>query len=102
MNKILLTGIVSALFLVCSSYSFDVFAQETTESIDHEEEAEYNLELVVGIAHWLTGIGTVVLAIALVRTFKHMEAVTKMTTIEAEYRLRPWIGPVGSIKKYHQ
>ena len=28
-----------------------------------------------------------------------MEIVTKMTTIETEYRLRPWIGPMGPIKK---
>ena len=99
MNKILLTGIISALFLVCSSYSVDIFAQETPEIIDHVEEMEYNIEIVVGIAHWLTGIGTVVLAIALIRTFKHMEAVTKMTSIETEYRLRPWIAPTGPIKK---
>jgi len=99
MNKILLTGIVSALFLVCSSYSSSIFAQETPETIDHVEEMEYDIEMVVGIAHWLTGIGTVVLAVALIRTFKHMEAVTKMTSIETEYRLRPWIGPTGPIKK---
>ena len=99
MNKILLTGIISALFLVCSSYSVDIFAQETPEIIDHVEEMEYNIEIVVGIAHWLTGIGTVVLAIALIRTFKHMEAVTKMTSIETEYRLRPWIAPTDTIKK---
>jgi len=99
MNKILLTGIISALFLVCSSYSVDIFAQETPEIIDHVEEMEYDIEIVVGIAHWLTGIGTVVLAIALIRTFKHMEAVTKMTSIETEYRLRPWIAPTGPIKK---
>jgi len=37
MNKILLTGIVSALFFFCSSYSFDIFAQETSETIDHEK-----------------------------------------------------------------
>ncbi len=101
MNKILLTGIISVLFVVCSSYSSSVFAQENSETTDHEEEMEYDIEVIVGIAHWATGIGTVVLAVALIRTFKHMEAVTKMTTIEAEYRLRPWIGPVGSIKKYH-
>ena len=99
MNKILLAGIVSALFLVCSSYSSNIFAQETLETIYHVEETEYNIEIVVGIAHWATGIGTVVLAIALIRTFKHMEAVTKMTSIETEYRLRPWIGPTGPIKK---
>ncbi len=99
MNKILLTGIVSALFLVCSSYSSSIFAQETSETIDHAEEIEYDIEMVVGIAHWLTGIGTVVLAIALIRTFHHMRIVTEMTSIETEYRLRPWIAPTGPIKK---
>jgi len=99
MNKILLTGILSALFLVCSSYSPSIFAQETPETIDHAEETEYDVEVIVGIAHWATGIGTVVLAIALIRTFKHMATVTKMTSIETEYRLRPWIGPTGPIKK---
>ena len=99
MNKILLTGILSALFLVCSSYSSSVFAEEITsaETIDHE--AEMNLEMIVGVAHWLTGVGTVVLAIALIRTFHHMRIVTEMTSIETEYRLRPWIAPTGPIKK---
>jgi len=99
MNKILLAGIVSALFLVCSSYSSNVFAQE-----DHSSETMYGitemeLEMWVGVAHWLTGIGTIVLAVALIRTFKHMEVVSKMTSIETEYRLRPWIAPIGPIKK---
>jgi len=99
MNKILLTGIVSVLFLVCSSYSSNIFAQETLETIGHVEEAESDVEIIIGVAHWLTGIGTVVLAVALIRTFKHMEAITKLTSIETEYRLRPWIGPTGPIKK---
>jgi len=101
MNKILLIGIVSILFLVYSSSSSSIFAQEdhSPETMDPVEEMEYNLEVFVGIAHWLTGIGTVVLAIALIRTFKHMEAITKMTTIETEYRLRPWIAPTGPITK---
>jgi hypothetical protein len=97
MNKILLI-VVSALFLIGSNYSLNIFAQEhASPVVDHN--AEYNLEISVGIAHWLTGIGTIALAIALIRTFKHMEAVTKMTSIETEYRLRPWIGPTGPIKK---
>ncbi len=99
MNKILLTGIISTLFLVFPSMSLSIFAQETLETIDHVEEMEYDIEMVVGIAHWLTGIGTVVLAIALIRTFHHMRIVTEMTSIETEYRLRPWIAPTGSIKK---
>ena len=59
----------------------------------------FTLELWVGVAHWLTGIGTVVLAIALFKTFKHLEVVTKMSTIETEYRLRPWVGPTSGIQK---
>ncbi|MEK0330670.1 MAG: hypothetical protein QQN65_05405 [Nitrosopumilus sp.] len=100
MNKILLTGIVSALFLVFPSVSLSIFAEETpsSETMDHTE-MQISIELWVGVAHWLTGVGTVVLAIALIRTFHHMQAITKMTSIETEYRLRPWIAPTGPIKK---
>jgi len=98
-NKILLTGIVSALFLVCSSYSFIIFAEETPGTMDHVTEMGGSLEMWVTLAHWTTGIATAILAVFLFKTFKHMEAVTKMTTIETEYRLRPWIGPTGPIKK---
>lgn len=99
MKKFLLIGIISALFLVGFSHSLEIFAQEhaSPETVNHN--AEYELEVFVGIAHWLTGIGTIVLAVALIRTFKHMEVVTKMSSIETEYRLRPWIGPTGPIKK---
>jgi hypothetical protein len=58
-----------------------------------------SLELWIGVAHWLTGIGTIVLAIALVRTFRHLEASTRMSKIETEYRLRPWIGPTSGIQR---
>ena len=63
------------------------------------EEMWTSLEFWVGIAHWLTGIGTVVLAIALFKTFKHLEVVTNMNKIETEYRLRPWIGPISGIQR---
>jgi len=53
MNKILVTGILSVLFLVCSSYSSSIFAAETSETIDHGEEREYNLEIIVVVL--LTG-----------------------------------------------
>ncbi len=101
MNKILLTGIVSALFLVCSSSSLSIFAEETPspKTMDHVTEMGGSLELWVTMAHWTTGLATIVLAIFLIRTFKHMEAATRVATIEAEYRLRPWIGPTGPIKK---
>jgi len=99
MNKILLTVTISALFIVFSSISFSIFAEETPGIVEHETDMEISIELWVGVAHWLTGVGTVALAIALIRTFHHMRAVTKMTSIETEYRLRPWIAPTGSIKK---
>ncbi len=101
MNKILLTGIVSALFLVCSSYSISIFAQETLSprTMDHVTEMGGSLEMWVTLAPWTTGVATVVLAVALIKTFTHMQAVTKMSAIETEYRLRPWIGPTGTIKK---
>jgi len=74
MNKILLTGVSLTLFLVCFSFSPDVFAQDhsSSEIIDHDAEMGHFIEMVIGVAHWLTGIGTIVLAIALIRTFKHM------------------------------
>jgi len=101
MKKILLTGIVGALFLVGSSFSLSIFAQETLSpgTMDHVTEMGGSLEMWVTLAHWTTGLATVALAVALIKTFKHMEAVTKMTTIETEFRLRPWIGPTGSINK---
>ena len=101
MNKILLTAIVSALFLVFSSFSLSIFAQETLSpgTMDHVTEMGGSLEMWVTLAHWTTGVATVILAIALIRTFHHMQAVTKMTTIETEYRLRPWVAPTGTIKK---
>ena len=101
MNKILLTAIISALFLVFSSFSLSIFAQETLspETMDHVTEMGGSLELWATLATWIVGISNVVLALALIRTFYHMRTVTKMTTIETEYRLRPWIGPTGSINK---
>ena len=101
MTKILFTGVTLVLFLVVfSSFFSNTFAQDhiSLEIIDSDTEMGHFIEMVIGVAHWLTGIGTVILAIALIRTFKHMEAVTKMTSIETEYRLRPWIAPVGPIK----
>ena len=100
MHKVLVIGIVSIVF-ACFGFSLSIFAEEIVpaQTVEHEMEVGHQIEIIIGVAHWMTGIGTVVLAIALIRTFKHMEAVTKMTTIETNYRLRPWIGPTGPIKK---
>lgn len=100
MRKISLVGIT--VLIVCSFSFLTIFAEEITSDVNHNSELSHQIEIWVGIAHWLTGVGTVVLAIALIKTFKHMEAVTNMTTIETNYRLRPWIGPTGPIKKMEQ
>lgn len=97
MRKTLLLGMVA--LIICSFSFMTIFAEEITSDVSHDLELSHQIEIWIGIAHWLTGVGTVVLAIALIKTFKHMEAVTKLTTIETNYRLRPWIGPVGPIKK---
>jgi len=99
MNKIILTGVISALFLVCSSYSLNIFAEETPGTMDHVTEMGGSLELWVTMAHWTTGLATIVLAVYLIRTFKDMQAATRVANLEAEYRLRPWIAPMGPIKK---
>jgi len=100
MNKIILITI-GALLLVSSSFTLSIFAEEiiSSENVDHDMELSHQIEIWIGIAHWLTGVGTVVLAIALIKTFKHLEVVTEMSNIETKYRLRPWIGPTGPIKK---
>jgi hypothetical protein len=96
MNKILLIGISLLVFSFSS-----VSAQENPsgKTMDHITEMGGSLEIWITIAHWLTGVSTVVLAIAIFMTFRHLEATTKMSKIETEYRLRPWIGPVTGIKR---
>jgi hypothetical protein len=59
---------------------------------------EANLEVLATIGHLMTGFGTIVLAILLYGTFKHLEASTRSAEIQAEYKLRPWVGPTGVIK----
>ena len=98
MNKVLLTGIASLLVLSCFS---SVFAEENSsaKTMDHITEMGGSLEIWITIAHWITGVSTVVLALAIFMTFRHLEATTKMSKIETEYRLRPWIGPITGIKR---
>ena len=63
-------------------------------------EAELgSIEFWIGVAHWLTGIGTIVLAVAIIMTFRHLETTTKMSKIETKFRLRPWVGPSSSLKQ---
>lgn len=60
---------------------------------------EYSLEFFATIGHLMTGFGSVVLVIVLLKTFRHLEATTRLSKLEAEYKLRPWVGPCTGIKR---
>ena len=60
------------------------------------------LSLIATMGHIMTGIGTVVLVILIVKTLRHMESATKFTEIQTNYKFRPWIGPNSFIKEIDQ
>lgn len=60
---------------------------------------EFSLEFFATIGHLMTGFGTIFLVIELLKTLKHLEASTRMTKVETEYRLRPWVGPSTGITR---
>jgi len=45
-----------------------------------------------------TAVATIALVILLYRTVKQLEATVKLSKIQTDYRFRPWIGPLNSIK----
>jgi len=45
-----------------------------------------------------TAIATIILVILLWKTIKQFETTAKLSTVEMEFRFRPWIGPVNTIK----
>ena len=47
----------------------------------------------------MTGIGTIVLVILIVKTLKHMKIATRFTEIQTNYKFRPWIGPANTIRE---
>jgi len=57
------------------------------------------LALIATMGHIMTGIGTVVLVILIIKTLKHMEVATRFTEVQTNYKFRPWIGPANSIKE---
>ncbi len=46
-----------------------------------------------------TAIATVALVIMLYRTVKQLEATVHLSKIQTDYRFRPWIGPLNTIKE---
>ena len=57
-----------------------------------------DFELLSVIGSLATAVATIVLVVLLWRTIKQMEATVVLSRIQTEYRFRPWIGPVDSIK----
>jgi hypothetical protein len=57
------------------------------------------LALIATMGHLMTGIGTIVLVILLVKTLQHMKIATRFAEIQTEYKFRPWIGPSNAIKE---
>ena len=57
------------------------------------------LLLIATMGHLMTGIGTVILVILIIKTLRHMEIATKFTEIQTNYKFRPWIGPSNTIKE---
>ena len=57
---------------------------------------DYELLTVIGSLG--TAIATIVLVILLWKTIQQFETTAKLSTVQMEFRFRPWIGPVNSIK----
>ena len=62
-------------------------------------ESDTTLALIATIGHLMTGVGTVVLVIVIIKTLKHMEIATRFTEIQTNYKFRPWIGPSNTIRE---
>ena len=57
---------------------------------------ELTIEAVGSIA---TAMATIALVLLLYRTVKQLEATVEVSRIQTEFRFRPWIGHIGTIKK---
>ena len=57
-----------------------------------------DMEILTVIGSLGTAIATIVLVILLWQTIKQFETTAKLSTVQMEFRFRPWIGPVNSIK----
>lgn len=57
------------------------------------------LALIATMGHLMTGIGTAILVVLIVKTLKHMKIATRFTEIQTNYKFRPWIGPSNTIKE---
>ncbi|MFB5603849.1 MAG: hypothetical protein ACE5RK_05505 [Candidatus Nitrosomaritimum aestuariumsis] len=56
------------------------------------------LELLTVIGSLGTAVATIILVVLLWKTIQQFETTAKLSTVQMEFRFRPWIGPVNSIK----
>lgn len=61
--------------------------------------AEFNLDALEQIFVILNTLGTLVLIILFWKTIKHLEESSRLAKLQSNYRFRPWIGPINSIKR---
>ena len=57
-----------------------------------------DMELLTVVGSLGTAIATIILVILLWKTIKQFETTAKLSTVQMEFRFRPWIGPINSIK----
>src|SRR6185437_6080914 len=57
------------------------------------------LAVIATMGHLMTGIGTAILVVLIVKTLRHMKIATRFTEIQTNYKFRPWIGPSNTIKE---
>ena len=57
-----------------------------------------DMEILTVIGSLGTAVATIVLVVLLWQTIKQFETTAKLSTVQMEFRFRPWIGPVNSIK----
>jgi len=57
-----------------------------------------DLEVLTVIGSLGTAVATIILVILLWKTIQQFETTAKLSAVQMEFRFRPWIGPVNSIK----
>ena len=57
-----------------------------------------NMEILSVIGSLGTAVATIILVILLWKTIQQFETTAKLSAVQMEFRFRPWIGPVNSIK----
>ena len=57
-----------------------------------------DIEILTVVGSLGTAIATIVLVVLLWQTIKQFETTAKLSAVQMEFRFRPWIGPVNSIK----